>query len=214
MTIIVDSSDRTNYSDLVRDVRRLAPMLVEPLVLPIIAEVAREFCRKSSCWRTRRLTLLTTQAGVQTYSYTDLPSDADLYRVNSAWCDGDEVPVLQPGQEDAAEEGSQSDDMRIGVAGPSDFLLSPAPLTSGRVITGGITVIPKLSATSMPTALVDQYRVGIAYGVLAKMALEADKPWGRLNIAPIYQGEYDLAIARASNDAGPIRPQPLRVKPY
>lgn len=214
MTIIVDSSDRTAYSDLLRDVRRLAPMLVEPLVLPLIAEVVREFCRRSSCWRTRRLTLLTTQAGVQDYTYAGLPSDADLYRVNSAWCDGDEVPVLEPGQEDEQEVGDQSDDLKIGVSGPTTFLLSPAPLTSGRVITGGLTVIPKLSADSLPTALLDQYRVGMVYGVLARMAMEADKPWGRINMAPVYQGEYESAIAKASNDAGPIRPQPLRVSSY
>lgn len=214
MTIIVDSSARTNYSELLKDVRRLAPMLVEPLVLPIIAEVAREFCMKSSCWRTRRLTLLTTQAGVQDYAYTDLPSDADLYRVNSAWCEGDQVPVLEPGQEDEQEEGAQSDDLKIGVSGPTTFLLSPAPLTSGRVIMGGLTAIPKLSAASLPTALLDQYLVGIVYGVLARMALEADKPWGRINMVPVYQGEYERAIAKASNDAGPIRAQPLRVSCY
>lgn len=213
MPVIATLSGITTWPVLMVEVAALVPECPGPIIQLAAKEACREFFSRSYCWRQRDVTLLTTVAGQGAYSYA-VPNDAELLRVHSCWNGQDEVHVALPGEEDDAYTGETDSDFRIGVSQDRTGLtLSPAPSSSGTVLTGSVSFALASNAAGIPTWCFNQFKEELAAGAAARLVLQPGKPWTDRAAYAAHRNLFDSGIRDASNEAGPVARRPLRTRP-
>lgn len=178
-----------------------------------IKRAARRFFILSGIWRSAEQTLLTTVASTQGYAHTP-PTNGELVRVYSAWSGEDELEVELPGEsEDAPSATTESEDtrLRIGVR-DAKFWVSPMPSTADIVIKGTAIYAPTAAGAGIPSHAWEEWGPEIAAGAAAKLVAQPERPWSAPTRVGILQSMFDRAVTSASNQAGPVRRRPLRVK--
>lgn len=174
---------------------------------------AREFFRLSNLWRSGNVTLLTTVAAQQAYTHTP-PTNAELHRVFSAW-DGDvELDVELPGEADDDEPDVSDAVFKVGARIENKLWLSPPPTDAGVVLKGTLGYIPTAAGAGLPTYAYDRWGMAMAAWAGAKLSIQPRRAWSN---PAAYEGLMRLfydAVAEASNEAGPVRRKPLRVKAW
>ena len=211
MTIVVTPSAGTPLADITRDVMMFLPSIPIFEVEHLLKQTLRDFCRRSLVWRQPDTRLLTTVAGQKLYP-SSLPLGTELAAVLSAWDGETELTVI-----DADDEGSPGDTCQwpdVALFGDDAIRLSPAPSIGGRIYTGSIALSPNEASTEIPAFIYRRWREAIKHGCTSRAMMEVGKPWSNPNQAMYHEREYDAMATEASNSAGPVRRQGLRVKSW
>lgn len=184
-----------------------------------IRNAAQDFCRRSFMWRVRELALFTTVAGQESYDITAvIPADAQLVGVHSAWANGREVDVEEPGEVDDYAPGTQGrvdcgwPRCVIGIDGPGALRATPAPDSGGIAITGTLSFAPSDAATGVPDFIFNRWRREIASGAIEILCAQEGKPWSNPGLAAFHKNKFDAAVMLAGSRAGPVRRKGLRVQ--
>lgn len=213
MPIILLPASTVSYSLLYREVMPHVPNVPEFEVEYRLKQATREFCHRSLSWRQANTELLTTVADQVSYD-ADLPDATELVAVLSAW-DGDtEIDVELPGEVEDLEPGSSDSEWKVGVESTMDAIrLSPAPDTSGTVLTGTIALSPNEDSTEIPAFIWKRWRKPVAAGCIAALKEQVGKPWSDPVGAVMFRQRFEDGCMEASNASGPVRRRPLRVRP-
>lgn len=214
MPVIAVTSSHTLLSVLVDDVAPLVPECPRALIRNKLIRTCRQFLSESRCWRDRGITLLTTVASQKAYAF-NVPADAELLQVMSAW-DGDtEVDADLPGDDDDESPDFTSSTFKVGVSDDGTELeCRPTPSTDGVVLKGSVSYTLALDGNSIPTWIYTDHRDALAAGAAAMLVIQPGKPWSNPGNYVGYQGMFREAIRDASNKAGPVRRRPLTSKPW
>jgi hypothetical protein len=213
MPIIIDAGSFAAWSLLNQEAITFVAGCPVFLVETEVKAAAREFLRRSTAWRDRKVDLLTTVADEDEYAY-DLPANAELNRVHVAWNGTTEVDVQVPGEEDDSETADTDTEWMIGVLeGGQGFRLTPAASTAGVELTGTVSYVTATNAAGIPQWIYDEWHYGIACGAAARLLKQVSRPWSNPQASVMLQEQFDVAIREASNRAGPVTRRPLRVRP-
>lgn len=213
MPVIVPSPSVTAWSSLYPAIISHIARCSIPEIDARAREAAREFFEKSHCWRERGLTLLTTVANQADYTY-NVSAEQELHRVHSAWNGEDEVDVGLPGEEDDLDPTYADSTWRLEAIPPQTIRVSPLPSSAGVVIKGTLSFVPAVNASGILTQVFREHRYAIASGAVAALASQPNKPWTNLAIVAYHEQKFREGITEASNQAGPVRRKPLRVKSW
>jgi len=199
--------------------------LMSPDILPHVPEcplfeieerarqAARDFCRRSYCWRSATVTLLTTVADQVLYTYVN-PDQAELNAVHSIWDGATELDVALPGEYDDTQPDTSSSSWKVMVDSETQLRVTPPPDSSGIVVTGTVSFVPSISATGLPSLIFDKYRLQIAAGAIALLVVQPKKPWSNPGAAMFHDARFEQGITDAANASGPVRRTRLRVKQW
>lgn len=210
--LIVSPTVFTTWANMVPGVAEHATAVPIFVAEDHLRDVAREFFRLTRVWRSPESTLLTTVASQVPYAYTP-PSNAELSSVHSAWAGSTKLEVIEPGEEVETEPGYTSDTYSVGARLRNVLYLAPAPLSGGVVINGTVSYVPSADAVGIPDVAWDEWRKAIAAGAAARLVAMPNKPWSNPDSVGYLRGLFDTAVREASNEAGPPRARPLRVRP-
>jgi len=142
-----------------------------------IIRAAAEFCEKSTAWR-EQLAPITVQDGTAEYALT-LPAGSRLVviRKGEAKLNGKALDTIQNAADIRPE--------RTGV--PSSYaqrghgavILYPTPANAtGQILAIYAVLAPTLTATSLPSLLLDRYYEAISEGAKAILKRMPNQPWG------------------------------------
>jgi hypothetical protein len=213
MPIILPGALLQSWSLMVNDIRPHVPGCPQPEIEDRARQAAREFCRRSYCWRSPGVTLLTTVTDQVLYSYA-VPDQAELNAVHTTWDGGTELDVALPGETDDTQPDLSSSSWKVMVDSETYLRVTPPPDSSGVVVKGTVSYLPKVDATGMPSVIFDKYRLQIASGAVEMLVLQAGKPWSNPAAATFHNSKFERGISEASNSAGPVSRTPLRVKKW
>lgn len=212
MPFIVTTTGFTPWSTLINETAPHVPECPRPLIEQALRDACREFFGTSRCWRERGLTLITTVASQASYTF-NAPANAELLEVLAAWNGTEEVDVGLPGDEDdfyPTEAGSEFS--VTATEGGSQLELAPLPLTAGVVIKGGVIYTLAPNAAGVPKWAYDEHSYGLICGAAARLVVQPKKPWTDRAAYALHRSEFMSAVRDASNQAGPVRRNPLRTK--
>lgn len=212
--VIEPAASYAAWADFVPMVLAHAKECPYPLVEQHVTEAAEEFCRRSRAWRSSKVTLLTTQAGVDAYQLAS-QANGEVHAIHSAWALGQEIDVLLPGDADDTEPAKTGNTWAIGLEPGSIARLTPAPITAGVVVTGAVSYAPTRWALGIPRELFQRWGREIADGAAAKIVMQGGKPWSNEGAYNTLKGCFEGGITQASNEAGPVQRvrNRLRVRP-
>lgn len=214
MTVLAPTSGTTLLTQIVVDVRLMAPECPNPIILDAVRRALREFFSSSRAWRERSLTLLTTVASQEAYA-ADPPVNAEVLQVMSCYRDTEEIECEVPGEDDDFYPTEQDGDYRISVSDDGLYYeLHPAPSSAGEVLKGSVAYTLSDNASGVPSWVYREHRYAIACGAAAHLVAQPGKPWTDREAYTAHRAVFEAAIRDASNAAGPIRRRPLRVTPY
>lgn len=213
MPIIIDTS-RTLYADVSHRMASKLPGCLPFLMEERLRDAAKEFLELSRAWRARNLALLTTVANQNTYTLTVLPTQSQLVDVFSAFLGEEEIDVGEPGSEDDFANASSSDTWTIAPAPPDQVQLTPAPQTAGQAVTGTLILTVSEASTGMPTRIYELFGTRILDGAIARCMEDVNKPWSNPQMAVFLRDRFLEEVDKASNMAGPVVRQSLRVRTY
>ncbi len=171
----------------------------------------RAFCRESFAWRLREVALLTTAVAQESYTLTVLPTDAQLVAVHSAWANGCEMDVEEPGQADDAVPGLPSCRWVVGYESPTSVRVTPGPDAAAVVVTGTISLCPTDTAVSVPDWLFEHWRHAIAGYAIEKLCEQPGKAWSNPGRAALARTDFKAGVMLAGSREGPVRRKGLRV---
>lgn len=212
--VIEPAASYAAWADFVPMVLAHAKECPYPLVEQHVAEAAEEFCRRSRAWRSSKVTLLTTQAGVDAYQLVS-QANGEVHAIHSAWALGQEIGVLLPGDADDTEPAKTGTTWAIGLEPGSIARLTPSPVTAGVVVTGTVSYAPARWALGVPRELFQRWGREIADGAAAKIVMQGGKPWSNEGAYSTLKDCFEGGITQASNEAGPVQRvrNRLRVRP-
>lgn len=214
MPIILEPIDTVATTTLMREVMLHLPMAPEFEVEYRLKLAVRDFCRASRAWRQINTDLLTTVADQIVYD-ADLPQGTELVAVLGAWDGSTELDVELPGEQDDYEPNTSATSWKVGIEPTLDAVrLSPAPSTSGVVVTGTVCFAPNEDSTTLPAFIYKRWRSVVASGCIAMMKGQTGKPWSDPIGEAIHQQKFDHGVGWASNMSGPVRRRPIRVTTY
>lgn len=199
---------------------RLAPRLPgcpEPTILQAVLDTAIDFCAETRVYNT--FIQFPSQASVQTYT-VPAPTDTDeeVHTIMNMWWKsrplGPAADYLidRPETLFATSFGTQEqgDPRRWLRAQNGTFTVYPVP---NAAISDGFTIQyamkPKLTATTIPDLLVDQWRDAILSGALSRLRSIPGKQWTAPN--QMDEAVYNLgrarakAVARQGQNGAPMR---------
>jgi hypothetical protein len=176
-----------------------------------IHDAVQAFCRESFAWRVREVALFTTVATQETYALT-LPTDSELVAVHSAWANGQEVDIEEPGQGDDSAPGVPFYQWTVGMESSTSLRVIPAPSDGAIAVTGTISLCPTDTAATCADWLYTRWRMPIAAHALAALCLQPGKPWSNPGLGGIQSEIFKQGVMLAGSRAGPVRRKSLRVK--
>lgn len=194
----------TQYSDLISEVLpQLAADPSDPVTEQAIKRAVIEFCRESWVWRY----IPDTQdvvAGLLEYDL-EPPQGADVVAVLDVQVNN--VPVTSRtiemlNQEFPGWRTTSKTTKHFTQVDTSQILLAPLPevgITAGLSMT--LALQPKLTATSFPSWIANQYMERLADGAVGRLMLMSNKPWSDPANGADHRRRFEAAIANARNDA-------------
>jgi hypothetical protein len=178
-----------------------------------IRDAAQDFCRRSFLWRAREQALFTTVALQEVYDVSGLvPAGAQLLSVHSAWANGCEVDVEEPGQGDDFAPGVAKHCWVVGIDGPAALHVLPAPDAGGVVVTGTLSFAPSDASTGVPDFIFNRWRRDIASGAIQILCAQEGKTWTNPGLAKYHSDCFERGVMHAATLAGPVRRKCLRAQ--
>jgi hypothetical protein len=215
MTIVIQPSGYTIWAEIVLEVNAHLVDCPYPLVEEQAKRAARDFLRRSHCWRSDVLELLTTVAETPEYEF-DPPTNAELLMVHSCYkgdSPDDEVDVLLPGEQNDYGYGQIDSTWKIGVADPVTLVLAPAPDANDVVLHGTVSYVTASNATGIPTGIWYDWRDGIACRAAARLVRQPKRPWSSTETYTMLMNVFEREVAKASRESGPVRRANFRSVP-
>ena len=211
--LIVNPSTFTTWATALDQVAEHMTQCPVPTMQDALKRTARVFFTRSGIWRSDEQLLITTVADTQAYDFTP-PTNAELSRVFSAWFGEVELDVAQPGQWADTATATVETDTESLVVGVRDgkIYLSPMPGTVGALIRGVVVYTLSGDSVGIPSHAWDEWGPAIAAGAASRLKMQESRPWSSPQMAGLLQNEFVRAINSASNEAGPVRRKPLRVR--
>lgn len=165
---------------------------------------AREFFRRSCIWRSQVITLATTVAAQQEYSYSP-PSNAELNRVHAAWVDGEEIGLASTALLAEDDGTTTDDDVSVGARATNVVFLVPAPTSAGKVVKARVSYKPSTSAVGIPVEAFDAWKDAIGAGAAAAMLRMVGHPWANPVMAQALDAQFVAGISDAAMRSGGTR---------
>lgn len=202
------------WNDFLPAVRLHLPGCPEFTVEDAIRTAAIEFCSRTRVWRGKRVSIATTVAGQNEYSFLDNPEDAGLNSIQAAWIGKCEIATETPGDDIDYYPGQTDNDYRIGIVGRATVSLDPAPKNDGEVITATVSYAPTEVAYGIADALYFRWHEAIEKKAMHDLMIQMGKPWSNPQMAVFNLARWEKLKDEAANSAGPARKYNLRVRPW
>lgn len=152
---------------------------------------AIEFLRRTRAW-VEWLDPVTSVAGLVEYDF-DLPTGADVARVEQATVDGKPIFILSYRdaphdwtRKDLADQGLVSRDRRTFRLGNS--------VAAGLLLQVQAALVPSRTSTGLPDDLFDLYSTAISAGILARLLATLGATFYQPDLALLKKSEFDAAI--------------------
>jgi len=180
------------------DLLPATPGCPDPLLEKETRTAAIEFLRRTRAW-VEWLDPATTLDGLVTYDF-ELPTGADVSRVERATLDGNGIEILS--YRDAPHDWTLKEltDQGVITRDRKTFSLG-TPVAAGRTIQVQVALIPSRASTGLPDDLFERYSNEIAAGALARLLLTSNTAFYKPDLAAVKKAEFDSAIASFAVDA-------------
>lgn len=175
-----------------------APGCPDPLAEAKVRQAAIEFFRRTRAW-VEWLDPSTSVAGLVEYDF-DLPTGADVARVERATLDGNPIVIASfrdashdASRQELAEQGLLSRDLKTFRLGRS--------VAAGLSLQVQVALIPSRTATGLPDDLFEKYVDDIVRGARAKILSIPGTDFYNPDMSMLEQSAFGSSIAARSVDA-------------
>lgn len=184
-------------SALYPDILPYVPGCPDPMLDQEIRRAAREFCHRARPWLTW-LSDITTSAGVRSYAIP-LPADSEVFRIQKATLDDQEIDVLVYAEQVADPETVAGQYPGLVSRDRQNVTLLRDP-AAGQKIKLQAVLAPSPTATTLDDTLVAQFSAAIVEGAKYRL-MRVPGPLHKPQSAEEARLLFEIAIGAASHAA-------------
>lgn len=170
----------------------------DPLITQNLRRVAQDFFHRTRAW-SPWLDEIVSQASVTEYDF-ELPPESNVVRVEKATLDSKPISVLGS-REIATQAVSQAQTPGITTYDRKTFIVRLPQVAAGLPIGMRVSLKPNDTATGIPDDLFEQFGLHLAHGTLAKLMLIPKTDFSNAELAMMYSGLYESAVATKAVEA-------------